>query len=160
MVKDSKLSKVRINMKDNYILGIFFIIISSLFFALIAVMVKQIKHLPLMEIMFFQTLPAMFIIPMFLKKMHISFLGNNIPFLLVVGFLGIIIELAKFYTFTVMLLADAITIQKLSPIFVFSLSGIFLKEKLNLRQIPLFLVAFFLQNKNHFLDLFENICQY
>jgi len=142
LINNSNFIKVRSEMKDNYILGIFFIIISSLCFALVAVMVKQVRHLPLMEIMFFQTLPAMIIIPILLKKMHIPFLGNNKPILLFYGFVSIIIDLAKFYTFTVMLLTDAITIQKLSPFFVFFLSGIFLKEKLNLRRIPLFLLAF------------------
>jgi len=84
----------------------------------------------------------MIIIPILLKKMHIPFLGNNKPVLWFRGFLGITTELTKYYTFTVMLLADASTIQKLSPFFVFFLSGILLKEKLSFRQIPLFLFAF------------------
>jgi drug/metabolite transporter (DMT)-like permease len=104
--------------------------------------VKYIKHLPLMEIIFFQSIPTMIIIPLMLKKMNISLLGNNKPFLWFYGLVGIIIQLAKFYTYTVMLLTDAITIHRLSPIFVFFLSGILLKEKLNFRQIPLFLFAF------------------
>lgn len=142
LIKNSQLTKVKIDTKDNYILGIFFIIISSLCFALVAVIVKYVRHLPLMEIVFFQNIPAMIIIPLMLKKMKISILGNNKPFLWFCGFLVIITDLAKYYTFTVMLLADATTIQKLSPFFVFFLSGIFLKEKLNFRQIPLFLFAF------------------
>lgn len=141
-MKNSKLTKVRIDTKDNYKLGIFFIIISSLCFALIAVGVKQNLHLPLMEILFFQNIPTMVIIPIILKKMNISLLGNNKPFLWSSGFLNVIIQLAKFYTFTVMLLADATTIHRLSPFFVFFLSGIFLKEKLSFQQIPLFLLAF------------------
>jgi drug/metabolite transporter (DMT)-like permease len=141
-MKNSKLTEVRINPKDNYKLGIFFIIISSFCFALIAAMVKQLRHLPLMEIVFFQNIPTMIIVPLILKKMHISIFGNNKPFLCFGGFLNVITELAKFYTFTVMLLADATTIQKLNPFFVFFLSGIFLKEKLSFRQIPLFLLAF------------------
>ena len=142
MIKDSKLIKVRTDIKDNYKAGIFFIIISSLCFALIAAMVKHVKHLPLMEIIFFQTLPAMIIIPILLKKINISFLGNNMPFLWFYGFLSIIIELTKNYTFTVILLADATTIHRLSPFFVFFLSRIFLKEKLSFRRLPLFLLAF------------------
>ena len=136
-MKNSKLTKVRIDTKDNYKLGIFFIIISSLCFALIAVGVKQIGHLPLMEILFFQNIPTMVIIPIILKKMNISLLGNNKPFLWSSGFLNVIIQLAKFYTFTVMLLADATTIHRLSPFFVFFLSGIFLKEKLSINPVLL-----------------------
>jgi drug/metabolite transporter (DMT)-like permease len=105
-------------------------------------MVKYLRHLPLMEILFFQNITAMIILPLMLKKMHISLFGNNKPFLLLGGFLGIITELTKYYSFTFMLLADASTIHRLSPFFIFFLSGIFLKEKLNFRQIPLLLFAF------------------
>lgn len=142
MIKDSKFTKVRTDTKDNYKLGIFFIIISSLCFASVAVMVKYLRHIPLMEILFFQNITAMIIVPLMSKKMHIPLLGNNKPSLLVGGFLGISTELTKFYTFTFMLLADASTIHRLSPFFIFVLSGIFLKEKLNFRQIPLLLLAF------------------
>ncbi|HER24170.1 MAG TPA: DMT family transporter [Candidatus Atribacteria bacterium] len=142
MIKNSKLNNVKIDTKDNYKVGIFFILISCICFSLIAVGVKQVGHLPLMEIVFFQNIPAMIIIPIILKKMNISLLGNNKPFLWSSGFLNVIIQLAKFYTFTVMLLADAATIHRLSPFFIFFLSGIFLKEKISFRRIPLFLLAF------------------
>jgi drug/metabolite transporter (DMT)-like permease len=141
-MKNNKLTKFRIYSKDNYRLGIFFMVISSLCLALIAVMVKQLKHLPLMEIIFFQNIPSMIIIPPMLKKMHISLFGNNKPLLCFSGFIGTVTKLAKYYTFTVMLLADATTIHRLSPFFVFFLSGIFLKEKLSFRRVPLFLLAF------------------
>ena len=142
MIKNSKLTKVKIDTKDNFKLGIFFIIISSLCFALTAAMVKYVRHLPLMEIILFQNIPTMIIIPIILKKMNISLLGNNRLFLCFGGFLGIITALTKFYTFTVMLLTDAVTIHRLSPFFIFFLSGIFLKEKLSFQRIPLFLFAF------------------
>ena len=50
--------------------------------------------------------------------------------------------MAMFYTYKVMLLTDAITIHNLSPFFTFFLAGIFLKEKLHLRQLPFFICAF------------------
>lgn len=142
MINNSNFIKVRSEMKDNDNVGIFFNLISSLCFALIAVMVKYVKHLPLMEIVFFQNIPTMIIVPIILKKMNISLFGKNKPFLWSISFLSLITELSKNYTFTVMLLADAITIHRLSPFFVFLLSGIFLKEKLSFRKIPLFLLAF------------------
>ena len=117
-------------------------IISSLCFALIAAIVKQVRYLPLMEIVFFQSIPSMIIIPLIAKKMHISLFGKNKPFLLSSGFLNVSVQLTKYYTFTMMLLSDATTIHRLSPFFVFLLSGIFLKEKLSFRRIPLFLLAF------------------
>ena len=38
-------------------------------------------------------------------------------------------------------LTDAMTIKQLSPFFIFFLAGIFLKEKIHLRQIPFFILA-------------------
>jgi drug/metabolite transporter (DMT)-like permease len=74
--------------------------------------------------------------------MNINLLGNNKTFLWFYGLIGIMIQLTKFYTYTTMLLSDAVTIHRLSPIFVFFLSGILLKEKINIRKSPLFLFAF------------------
>jgi len=105
-------------------------------------MVKQIRHLPVMEIIFFRNLPAMLIIPLMIKKANISFWGNNKFILWFRSFMETIGTMAIFYTFTVMTLTDAITILNLNPFFVFFLAGIFLKEKLSLRQLPLFIFAF------------------
>jgi len=106
-------------------------------------LVKKLGHLPIMEIMFFQNLPAMIIIPIILMKMRIPIFGNNKPFLLINGFISLFAQLTKYYTYTVMLLADATIIHRLSPFIVFFLSGIFLKEKLYFRRIPILLLAFF-----------------
>ncbi len=106
-------------------------------------LVKKVGHLPLMEIMFFQNLPSMIIMPIILMKMKIPIFGNNKRFLMINGFISLFAQLTKFYTFTVMLLADATTIHRLSPFIVFFLSGIFLKEKLYFKRIPILLLAFF-----------------
>jgi len=95
-----------------------------------------------MEIVFFRNIPTMLIIPLMIKKANISFLGNN-KFIL--WFRSLIVAtgmIAMFYTFTVMSLTDAITLQQLSPFFIFFLAGIFLQEKLSLRQLPFFIFAF------------------
>jgi len=116
--------------------------ISSICFTLTAVMIKQVRHLPLMEIMLFRNIPTMIIIPFILIKTNISLFGNNKPILWFRGIMGAIGMIAVFYTFTVMLLTDVMTIQQLRPFFIFFLSGIFLKEKLSLRQLPFFIFAF------------------
>jgi len=107
-----------------------------------AVLVKKVGHLPLMEIIFFRNIPTMLIIPLMIKKTNIAFLGNNKFILCFRGSIGVIGMMAMFYTFTVMSLIDAITIQQLGPFFIFFLAGIFLKEKLSLRQLPFFIFAF------------------
>lgn len=115
---------------------------ASLGMALSAVFVKQVRHLPLMEIIFFRNLPTMIIVPIILKKMKISLIGNNIPILCFRGFMGILGMITIFYTFIAMPLTDSLTIQQLRPFFIFFLSGVLLKEKLYFRQILFFLFAF------------------
>ncbi len=95
-----------------------------------------------MEIMLFRNIPSMIIVPIVLKKMNISFFGNNKSLLWFRGLTSTLGILTSFYAFTVMTLTDAITILNLSPIFTFFLAGIFLQEKLSLRQLPLFIFAF------------------
>ena len=107
-----------------------------------AVLVKKVGHLPLMEIVFFRNILTLLIIPLMIKKNNISFLGNNKFILFFRGFIGAIATIAMFYAYTMMSLTDAITLEQLSPFFVFFLAGIFLQEKLSLRQLPFFIFAF------------------
>jgi len=107
-----------------------------------AVLVKEVIHLPLIEIVFFHNIPTILIIPLKIKKTNSSFWGNNKFILLFRSFIVAIGMMAMFYTYTVMSLTDAITLQQLSPFFIFFLAGIFLQEKLSLRQLPFFIFAF------------------
>lgn len=141
-IKESKSMKEETNNADNYKVGILLIVLFSLCSALMAVLVKKVGHLPLMEIIFFRNIPTMLIAPLLIKKANTSFLGNNKSFLCFRGLIGTISMMATFYTFTVMSLTDAVTLQQLGPFFIFFLAGIFLKEKLSLRQLPLFIFAF------------------
>ena len=141
-INKSEAIKDIINIQDNHKLGIFFIVIAAICFALIAVLVKQVRHLPLMEIILFRNIPLMIIIPGMIKKTKVLPFGNNKPILWFSGLVNAIGMLANFYAFTVMLLTDAITIKQLSPFFIFLLAGIFLKEKLSLHKFP-FLYSLF-----------------
>jgi drug/metabolite transporter (DMT)-like permease len=105
-------------------------------------MVKQVRHLPLMEIILFRNIPTMLIVPLMIKKNNISFLGNNKFLLWFRSLIETIAMMTSYYTFTVMSLTDAVTILNLSPFFIFFLAGIFLQEKLSLRQLPFFIFAF------------------
>jgi len=84
----------------------------------------------------------MIILPGMIKTVKVSPFGNNKPILWFSGLAITIGMLAGFYAFTTMPLTDAMTIKQLSPFFTFFLAGIFLKEKLHLRQIPFFILAF------------------
>jgi len=103
---------------------------SSICFALMAAIVKYLGNLQLMEIVLFRNIPSMIIVPIILRKKNIPFFGNNKFILSMRGIFGMIGMIGMFYTYTMMLLTDAVTIQKLTPFFVVIFSGIFLKEKI------------------------------
>jgi len=117
-------------------------IAAAICFALIAVIVKQVKHLPLLEILFFRNIPLMIIVSALIKKEKVPPFGNNKSILILSGLVNIIGTLAGFYAFTAMYLTDAMTIQQLNPLFTFFIAGIFLKEKLHFGQLPFFMFAF------------------
>ena len=128
--------------QENYRNGILFILISCICFASVAALVKQVKHIPVMELVIFRNIPMMIIVPGMIIKDKIPPFGNNKPILILSGLVIAVGTLAGFYAFATLSLTDALTIQQLNPFFTFILAGLFLKEKLHLKQIPLFVLAF------------------
>jgi len=117
-------------------------VFSSICFALGGAMIKFIGNIPLMEMIFFRNLPSILILPLILKNKNISFRGGNKPLLLLRCFFGFISAVGYFYTFRTMTMTDAMTIRQLSPFFIIILAIIFLKEKISLQRIPIFLLVF------------------
>jgi len=130
------------NGEDKSNMGILMMIIATICFSLMAAMVKFLRHLPVMEIIFFRNIPIMLIIPLILKNKKISFWGNNKPLLLLRSLFSGFAAIAFFYTITVMILTDAVTIKQLSPFFIMLLASIFLGEKIDFRRITIFILAF------------------
>ena len=122
--------------------GILMMIIATICFSLMSAMVKSLPHLPVMEIIFFRNIPIMLIIPLILKSKKISFWGNNKPLLLLRSLLSTFAVIIYFYTITIMILTDAVTIRQLSPFFIILLASIFLREKIYFRKITIFILAF------------------
>ena len=141
-IKTINTLKDKANIKDNYKTGIFFMLIASICIAINGIMVKQLRHLPVAEILIFRNITAMIVIPVMIKKAKIPLFGYNKTLLWSSSLINTINLIAIYYAFTVMNLTDAITIRNLSPFITFFLAGIFLKEKLQLRQIPLLILAF------------------
>ena len=142
MINNSEAINDKINIQDNHKAGIFFMITAAICFALMGSMVKKVGHLPLMEIIFFRNIAPMLIVPIMIKKANVSFLGNNKSVLWFRSIIETMVMMSGYYTLTVMSLTDAVAIFNLSPFFTFFLAGIFLKEKLSLRQLPVFMFAF------------------
>ena len=72
-------------------------IIATICLSLMAAMVKFLGHLPVMEIIFFRSLPIMLIIPIILKNKKIPFWGNNKPLLLLRSLFSCFVVIAYFY---------------------------------------------------------------
>ena len=122
--------------------AILMMVIATICFSATSLLVKYLRHYPLMEIIFFRSLFIMLIVPPILIKNKIPLLGNNRFLLVFRCLLSGVIMTCYFYTVTTMDLTDAITIKQLSPFFIIILASIWLKEKITLQQCIIFVLAF------------------
>ena len=147
--------------KSNSAYGILMMILGTIFCSLMIVFVKYLKHLPVMEIVFFRNFFIMLIIPFMLKKEKIPIWGNNKPLILFRSMCSVIGAITYFYTAKTMILTDAVTIKQLSPVFILFMAAIFLKEKINIQKIIIFFLAFlgalFIIKPGFNLDIFPAI---
>jgi len=127
---------------DKPNLGILMMILASICFALVGAIIRFVGNIPLMEMIFFRSLPSILILPVILKNKNISLKGGNKPLLLFRCFFGFLSTVGYFYTFKTMTMTDAMTIRQLSPFFIIILAAIFLKERISLQRIPVFLLVF------------------
>lgn len=122
--------------------GIFYILLSSLTYALVNFCVKFLQHIPTHEIVFFRSVISLIICIIWIRRLGIPFFGNNIKWLLVRGFAGMTALFMFFLTIKQMPLASATTIQYISPIFTVLLATQIMNEKVKPVQWLLFLLAF------------------
>lgn len=116
--------------------------LSTLFFALANVFVKQVGHLPAMEIVFFRCLTGCVFCIYGLKKANASLLGTNHKLLILRGLFGTAALFCFFVTVQNIPLASAMTIQYLSPIFTTIIAIFLLKEKVKHLQWLFYAIAF------------------
>jgi len=117
-------------------------LLASLLFAVMNVMVKQISHIPSVEVVFFRSIVSIVLSYGYLKRANISVWGTNHKILLLRGFSGAVALSLFFTTLQVMPLASAITIHYLSPIFTAIIGLYFVKEPVRRWQWVFFAVAF------------------
>jgi len=122
--------------------GILLMLIASIFFSLMAPIIKNLNHLPLMELIFFRNLPTVLILPWIIKIKDISIFGKNKLFLLLRSLFGFITMIGFVFTFMKMNLTDAMAIRQLSPFIIIYLSIVFLHEKFYSNQVFIFIFAF------------------
>jgi len=128
--------------KDRFTIGILMMIIATICFSIMMVIVKYLRHLPLMEIILFRNIPIMIVVSIILKNKGIFFYGYNRSLLLLGSLFNTFSVIAYFYTITTMTLAAAVSIKQLSPFFILILASIFLGEKINNKKIIIFIIAF------------------
>ncbi|MDD4572741.1 MAG: DMT family transporter [Sphaerochaeta sp.] len=130
---------------QNKQLGVFYILLSGFFFAVMMVFVKLAGHLPSMQKALFRNIIALFAALMILRrsKTRFTWKREDFPILLLRGLAGTIGLVANFYAVDHLILSDATILNKLAPFSVIIFSRIFLKEKITPVQILLVFGAFF-----------------
>ncbi|GAA4140543.1 DMT family transporter [Sphingobacterium kyonggiense] len=103
-------------------------LLAGVFFALMNVCVKQVSHLPTLEVVFFRSLFSLVASYLILKKDNIPLFGNNKKLLIFRGVAGCLGLIGSFYTLQHLPLASAVTINYLAPFFT-ALLGIFIVKQ-------------------------------
>lgn len=92
------------------------------------VCVKEIGHLPTVQLVFIRSLVSLAICASYVATLKSPFLGVNKKWLYIRGFVGMVALSIFFYTIQHIPLASATTIQYLSPVFTVILAMLFLNQ--------------------------------
>ncbi|MBC5775987.1 DMT family transporter [Pontibacter sp. KCTC 32443] len=122
--------------------GVQYMLLSTLFFALMNVCVKLVPHIPAGEIIFFRSVISMVMSYAVLRKQKVRVWGTHKGLLITRGITGAIALILYFTTLQNIPLATAVTIQYLAPIFTTILGVFIVKEKVKAWQWVFFLVSF------------------
>ncbi len=117
-------------------------LLSTLAFFAANVCVKQVAHIPAMEIVFFRCIVATVFCIVVLRQARESIIGSNHTILLLRGIFGTTALFCFFLTIQNMPLASAQTIQYLSPIFTATIAIFILKESVMPAQWLFYALAF------------------
>ena len=137
-----EIKSVETESKRKNRIGIVLMITASFFLALAAVMFKSVRHIPLMEVVFFRSIPSMIVLPVILKIRKIPLSGNHHKLLFFRCLLGIIGVITYLYTCMEMSIADAVSIKQIGAIIIVIFSVFLLKEKVKPSQIFIFILGF------------------
>lgn len=132
------------NNQSNRIKGIIFIILSAFGFAMMSAFIKLAGDLPSFQKTFFRNIVSVIIAFILIIKHNGSFLGskNNQKTLLLRSTFGTLGIIFNYYAIDRLVLSDANMLNKLSPFFVIIFSALFLKEKINSKQLIAVMTAF------------------
>ena len=119
-----------------------FMIISTMAFACMNAIVKQLNDFGTFQIVFFRSVSSLFFTFGFLLKNKISVLGNKRKLLILRGLVGVT-SMSLFFMATKYLpIGAAVSLRYMAPIFAAFFAIIFLKERIKPMQWLFFLMAF------------------
>ncbi|MBN2795453.1 MAG: DMT family transporter [Clostridia bacterium] len=128
-------------MKSSKNTGIILIILSSLFFSLMATTVKTVDEFPLIQKVFFRNFIGLLILSYFVIKDKNILKVNNKKLLATRCGFGLLGVFLYYQSLSMLNLSDAVVINKLSPFFVIVLGGLILKEKITITQFIAVFIA-------------------
>jgi drug/metabolite transporter (DMT)-like permease len=117
-------------------------LVSSFSFSLMNIFVKQLSHLPAMEIVFFRCVVSAVVCLISLHGVNVNLLGNNRLFLFLRGASGTTALFCFFITIQNVPLASGVTLSYISPIFTAILAIFVLNEKVRGLQWLFYLISF------------------
>ncbi|EHY9867871.1 DMT family transporter [Vibrio vulnificus] len=119
------------NLKSAFPLGVRYMILSALGFALMSASVKYVSvhGIPLFEIVAARALVSLIISYLDVKRKGISVWGNNKRWLFTRGAVGTMALMCVYYAVTALPLAEATILQYVHPVFTALLAVLFLKER-------------------------------
>ena len=118
------------NLQNTLPVGVRYMLMSALGFALMAACVKLVSAhaIPVLEIVAVRALISLLLSYVDVKRKKISAWGNNKPLLIARGAVGALALICVYYAIATLPLAEATILQYLHPLFTAVLALLFLKE--------------------------------
>ncbi|PIB33971.1 multidrug transporter [Reichenbachiella sp. 5M10] len=117
-------------------------LIAAFVFSLMKVCIKQVSHIPAVEVIMFRSVISLLLSGFFLYRQKVSFWGNNKKVLIMRGASGAVALVMFFSLVQQIPLAAAASMQYLSPVFAAILGVFIVKEKVSWKQYLYFAISF------------------
>ncbi len=123
--------------------AILYMTLSALFFTMLNSAIRFVDHFPTFQLVFFRCFGSVICGVVVLKRLKVSFVGNNQRMLIIRGLVGVTSMAFYFKALQLMPMGSAISLRYLSPFFAAAFAVLLLKEKMVKLQWLCFSAAFF-----------------
>ncbi|MBT8219672.1 MAG: DMT family transporter [Bacteroidia bacterium] len=121
--------------------GIVLMLVSTLFFALMQSIVKELDDLHVFQIIFFRAGITSILCMWYLRRRRLPLIGNSQKFLVLRSVFGVISMILFFITLQEMPLGVSVSLKYLAPVFTAILAVLFLDERVQVIQWIFFVIA-------------------